>query len=175
MSSCLYKRKDGPRHCTAWLGTRTLRTALASKNQVGNVGKNKKGATAHVQRPGRTSLPLQEKRSTLRHSEEVGVVPPPRGRSGEPGRNGPEPVTLRCGSHALGERSAEDRRRVPSRPQNLKNTAGHFLLMSSAGNTRAGAVLPRTVRLKAVAMEDGRRCYISQREWFYYCLLFARC
>jgi hypothetical protein len=41
-------------------------------------------------------------------------------------------------------------------PQNLKNTAGHFLLMMiiAAGSTRGGTVLPRTVRLKADAIRD---------------------
>jgi hypothetical protein len=120
-----------------------------------------------VQRPRRARSKLQEKRSTLRHSEEVGVVPLLVVGAASRRADTTSSAPLRC--WVQHDRGVTNSGREFLRPQNLKNTAGHFLLMIPAGSTRAGAVLARHCAPKSCCYG---RCYISQREVV--CLRFAR-
>jgi len=161
MNSCLYKQKG---RAQALYSTRTNEARPQSKNQRWKKTKKKRNAL----RPRRMRS-LQEKRSTLRHSEEVvGVVPllvvGAVGRRADTVGSAP----LRCSKMHNGACSTTEGGPF-FWPQNLKNTAGHFLLMIPAGSTRAGAVLARHCAPKSCCYG---RCYISQREVV--CLRFAR-
>jgi hypothetical protein len=131
----------------AWLGTRTVRAALTSKNQRRN-GKQKKQGAFHTPRDEKL------RRKGLRYGIRkrwVLFLLLFEGVANRAAETSSLHRPLPLWQQVLGERAAKPTAEgIPSaRASKLKNTAGHFLLMIPAGSTCAGAVLPRTVQLKA--------------------------